>query len=69
MPEYSLPQPPAQAIISAVTDVIRGSGFGSVEIVLHEGNVTLIEKREKLRLVQHKNRTEGADTGNSVSIK
>jgi hypothetical protein len=69
MPEYSLPQPPAQAIISAVTDVVRGSGFGSVEIVLHEGNVTLIEKREKLRLVQHKHRTEGADTVNPVSIK
>lgn len=74
MPQYSLPQQTAQAILSAVSDVLQGSGFGSVEIVLHEGNVTLIEKREKLRLLQHKhrfedNKSEGADSVNRVSIK
>jgi hypothetical protein len=74
MPQYSLPQQTAQAILSAVHDVLQGSGFGSVEIVLHEGNVTLIEKREKLRLVQHKhrfeeNKSEGADSANRISIK
>lgn len=69
MSQYSLPQSTAQAIVKAVTDVIHGSGFGSVEIVLHEGHVTLIEKREKVHLAQQKHKTEGADTGNHVSIK
>lgn len=46
MSQHSLSQQTAQEILRAVTDVLHGSGFGSVEIVLHEGNVTLIEKRE-----------------------
>jgi len=29
--------------------VQNGSGYGSVEITLHDGRVTLIEKREKVR--------------------
>lgn len=74
MPQYSLPQPTVQAILNAVNDVLQGSGFGSIEIVLHEGNVALIEKREKLRLIQHKhrfeeNKSEGADSANRISIK
>ncbi len=39
----------AQEILRAVEELKRGSGFGSVEIILHEGRVTQIEKREKLR--------------------
>lgn len=39
----------AQAILRAVEELKLGSGYGSVEIVLHEGRVTQIEKREKLR--------------------
>lgn len=39
----------AQEILRAVEELKLGSGFGSVEIVLHEGRVTQIEKREKLR--------------------
>lgn len=74
MPQYLLPQPRAQAILNAVNDVSQGSGFGSIEIVIHDGNVTLIEKREKLRLIQHKhrfeeNKSEGADSANRISIK
>lgn len=69
MPQYTLPQATAQAILTAVTDVLHGSGFGSVEIVLHEGHVTLIEKREKLRLVQQRHKAEGADNVHHVSIK
>jgi hypothetical protein len=42
----------AQAILSAVEELRLGSGFGSIEIVLHEGRVTQIEKREKLRFTQ-----------------
>jgi len=39
----------SQEILRAVEALKQGSGFGSVEIVLHEGRVTQIEKREKLR--------------------
>jgi len=39
----------AQEILRAVDELKLGAGFGSVEIVLHAGRVTQIEKREKLR--------------------
>lgn len=39
----------SQEILRAVEALKQGSGYGSVEIVLHEGRVTQIEKREKLR--------------------
>ena len=39
----------SQEILRTVEELKHGSGFGSVEIVLHEGRVTQIEKREKLR--------------------
>jgi len=42
----------SQEILRAVEELKLGSGFGSVEIVLHEGRVTQIEKREKLRFTQ-----------------
>ncbi len=42
----------SQEILRAVEELRSGSGFGSVEIVLHEGRVTQIEKREKLRFTQ-----------------
>ena len=40
----------AQKVLRAIEEVKQGSGFGSIEIVLHEGRITQIEKREKLRL-------------------
>jgi len=36
-------------ILRVVEELKHGSGFGSIEIVLHDGRVTQIEKREKLR--------------------
>jgi len=42
----------SQEILRAVEEIKQGSGFGSIEIVLHEGRVTQIEKREKLRFTQ-----------------
>ncbi len=42
----------SQKILRAIEELKRGSGFGSIEIVLHEGRVTQIEKREKLRFNQ-----------------
>ena len=42
----------SQKILRAIEEVKQGSGFGSIEIVLHEGRITQIEKREKLRFTQ-----------------
>ena len=39
----------SQEILKAVEALKLGSGFGSVEVVIHEGRVTQIEKREKVR--------------------
>ncbi len=46
----------SQEILKAVEELKLGSGFGSVEIVLHEGRVTQIEKREKVRFSQEKSK-------------
>lgn len=46
----------AEEILRAVEELKQGSGFGSIEIVLHEGRVTQIEKREKLRFNQEINK-------------
>lgn len=45
----------SQEILRTVEELKQGSGFGSVEIVLHEGRVTQIEKREKLRFCHGSN--------------
>lgn len=42
----------ADEILRTLQELKNGSGFGSIEIVIHEGRVTQIEKREKLRLQQ-----------------
>ncbi len=44
-----------QEILQVVDALKHGSGFGSVEIVLHEGRVTQIEKREKFRFSNNEN--------------
>ena len=33
-----------------IAEMVRGVRFGSVEIVIHEGRVVQIERREKLRV-------------------
>ena len=35
--------------MSRILELMRGLRFGSVEIVVHEGKVVQIERREKLR--------------------
>jgi len=52
----SLAPVPAEAgslpasVIQEIARQLRGLRFGSVEIVVHEGAVTQIERREKVRL-------------------
>jgi hypothetical protein len=36
-------------ILSALARLVRELRFGSIEIVVHEGRVTQIERREKVR--------------------
>lgn len=39
-------------VLNTLAELMRGMRFGSIEIVVHEGRVTQIERREKLRLEQ-----------------
>jgi hypothetical protein len=42
----------SQAILRTVKELQNGTGFGSIEITLHEGRITQIEKREKFRFTK-----------------
>lgn len=39
-----------QRTLAAILEAVRQIRFGSVEIVIHDGRVVAIEKREKVRL-------------------
>ena len=36
-------------IVNQITTILQGIRFGSVEIVIHDGKVVQIERKEKLR--------------------
>lgn len=38
-----------EEVLRAVWEAVRSLRFGSVEIVVHEGRVIQVEKREKIR--------------------
>jgi len=38
-----------QEVLDALTRLVSELRFGSIEIVVHEGRITQIERREKLR--------------------
>lgn len=42
------------AVVAAITAVQRDTGYGSIEITVHDGRVTQIERREKVRFEQSK---------------
>ena len=49
--EKALPeQASIQKILDEIQRAIENLRFGSIEITVHEGRVTQIERREKLRL-------------------
>ena len=50
-----------QAILRAVVSVQRETGFGSIEITVHEGRITQIEKREKFRITHDKSEKQSFD--------
>lgn len=37
-------------ILDEIAQALQGLRFGSVEVIVHDGKVTQIERREKLRL-------------------
>jgi hypothetical protein len=45
-----------QAVARAIASVKHQSGYGSIEITVHDGRVTQIERREKVRF-EHKTNT------------
>lgn len=37
-------------VLDSISQALNGLRFGSIEIVVHEGKVTQIERKEKIRL-------------------
>ncbi|TFW71006.1 DUF2292 domain-containing protein [Methylotenera oryzisoli] len=49
MPSNQTTKTVTQEILRVVQELSSGTGFGSIEITVHGGRVTFIEKRERLR--------------------
>jgi hypothetical protein len=47
--ELITPPRSEEALVDRIIEAMRGLRFGSLEIVVHEGRVVQIERREKLR--------------------
>lgn len=43
-------KPVAPEVIAQIVRALKGLQYGAVEIVIHGGNVTQIERREKVRI-------------------
>lgn len=56
-----------QEIIRAVEDLQHGTGFGSIEVIVHDGRVTQIEKRERQRFSQGKPNIQNGNTSTTLS--
>jgi hypothetical protein len=42
--------PQDKQVLDGIAQALSGLRFGSIEIVVHEGKVTQIERKEKIRL-------------------
>jgi hypothetical protein len=49
-PSKRVVAPDTEDVLVLVYDALRGVRFGSVELVIHDGRVVQIERRERLRL-------------------
>lgn len=45
-------------VVQEILQAIEQLRFGSIEITVHEGRVTQIERREKIRFTQERNSTK-----------
>ena len=51
-----------QQILDQLATAIESLRFGSIEITLHDGRVTQIEKREKVRFSESQDKTQSSPT-------
>jgi len=42
-------EPQSSEVISQIVDILQEIKFGSIEIIIHEGKVVQIERKEKIR--------------------
>jgi hypothetical protein len=47
-----------EEILSTLTRLVRELRFGSIEIVVHDGRITQIERREKVRFSKAPSQTQ-----------
>ena len=47
-----------EEILSTLARLVRELRFGSIEIVVHDGRITQIERREKVRISQTPSQTQ-----------
>jgi hypothetical protein len=47
-----------EEILSTLARLVRELRFGSIEIVVHDGRITQIERREKVRFSQSSSQTQ-----------
>ena len=47
-----------EEILSTLARLVRELRFGSIEIIVHDGRITQIERREKLRFGQAPSQTQ-----------
>lgn len=52
-PETQADEAILAAVAAAISAVQRDTGYGSIEITVHDGRVTQIERREKVRFDHH----------------
>ncbi len=53
-PDIDYDEAVLSAVNAAIMAVQRDTGYGSIEITIHDGRVTQIERREKVRFEQSK---------------
>ena len=54
-------------ILHAIEELKNGTGFRSIDITVHEGRVTQIEKREKQRFGSSKSATGKENTSTTLN--
>jgi hypothetical protein len=53
-PDVNYDEAVLAAVNAAIIAVQRDTGYGSIEVTIHDGRVTQIERREKVRFEQSK---------------
>ncbi len=67
MPLDNLPNS-SDEVLHEILKAIQTLRFGSIEITVHDGRVTQIERREKVRFGQETSTKKSTDTKPTISI-